>query len=179
MTRLGDWNPETPAARLDRMESLAMIRQLAVRYALAVDARALDDLVALFVPDVRVGRDASGRDALKVWYERALSGHRASVHFVANHIISFDDADHARGVVYCHDELERPTVQEWHVGMLQYWDTYLRVDGEWCFLRRRFHRWYIDDVLRRPAIGAGVGNDGLTTALLPDAFENLAAFWQA
>ena len=32
--------------------------------------------------------------------------------------------------------------------MLQYHDTYLRVDGEWAFERRRFHRWYQVDALR-------------------------------
>ena len=33
--------------------------------------------------------------------------------------------------------------------MLQYWDSYVRVEGEWCFQRRRFHRWYIVDALAR------------------------------
>ena len=51
--------------RIDRLESAEAIRQLASRYALAVDTRNLDDLVALFVEDVRVGRDSSGREALK------------------------------------------------------------------------------------------------------------------
>ena len=39
---------------------------------------------------------------------------RASVHMTANHVIDFDDADHARGIVYCHDELERPLVAEFY-----------------------------------------------------------------
>ena len=34
-----------PAARLDRLESLDAIRQLAARYCLALDMRALDALV--------------------------------------------------------------------------------------------------------------------------------------
>ena len=64
--------------------------------------------------------------------------------------------------------------------MLQYWDTYVRVDGEWCFQRRRFHRWYIVDALTRPSHGAGVneGGDGLTTHQLPEAFETWAGFWE-
>ena len=61
MSRLGTWKPATPEERLDRMESLADIRQLPYRYALALDSRDMDALVDLFVPDVRVGRDETGR----------------------------------------------------------------------------------------------------------------------
>ena len=40
------------AARIDRLESLAEIQQLPIRYALAVDGRDLDAWVNLFVVDV-------------------------------------------------------------------------------------------------------------------------------
>lgn len=176
MTRLGPWNPQTTEERLDRLESLAMIGQLPSRYTLALDSKDLDAMVALFVPDVRVGREQRGREALKAWWANTLSKHGASVHFVGNHIISFDNADHARGVVYCHDELDRPD-GTWEMGKLQYWDTYVRVDGEWCFERRKFLRWYICDALERPSVGAGIGADPLTTARLPQSFGELAAFW--
>jgi hypothetical protein len=180
MSRLGSWSPVTLEERIDRMESLAAIRQLPPRYALAIDSRDMDALVALFVPDVQVGRGASGRDSLRAWFTNTMRGPRTSVHLVANHIVDFDDADHAHGVVYCRDELERPERAEWEVGMLQYWDTYERVDGEWCFRRRRFHRWYICDALTRPSHGAGVnvGADSLTTHQLPEAFDTWAAFWE-
>jgi len=179
MSRLGSWNPTTTEERLDRMESLAAIQQLAVRYALALDSRDMDGVVVLFAPDVRVGRDATGRDALKGWYDNSMRKMRTSIHQVTNHIISFDDADHAHGVVYCRDQLERTESGEWEIGELQYWDTYVRIDGEWCFERRRFHRFYICDALTRPAHGAGVGggSDGLTTHQLPEAFETWGTFW--
>lgn len=181
MSRLGEWQPSTADARLDRMESLAEIRQLAFRYAVAVDARDLDALVSLFTPDVRVGRDTRGRDPLKAWFAGILRNMRVSVHFVGNHVIEFADADHARGIVYCHDELERPASGEWQRGALQYWDEYLRVDDAWFFARRRFHRWYLVDALTRPAHGAGVntGHDPLPAALLPDAFPTWQQFWAA
>jgi SnoaL-like domain len=180
MSRLGPWTPTTVEERLDRMESLAAIRQLAVRYALALDSRDMDALVELFIPDVRVGRDETGRDALKRWFIATMRRPRTSVHFVGNHIVDFDDVDHAHGIVYCRDELEQPATKTWEVGMLQYWDSYVRVDGEWCFERRRFHRWYIVDALTRPGHGAGVnvGADRLTTHLLPDAFPTWAPFWE-
>jgi hypothetical protein len=141
----------------------------------------MDALVDLFVPDVRVGRDASGRDGLKAWFTRTMSAMRTSIHLTANHVVDFDDADHARGIVYCRDELEFPELGRWEVGNLQYWDTYARVGGDWCFVRRRFHRWYIDDALERPSHGAGVGGggDSLSTAQLPEAYDTWHAFWAA
>jgi hypothetical protein len=181
VSRLGPWQPATDSERLDRLESLASIRQLPYRYALALDSRNMADLVDLFVPDVRVGSAESGRPALARWFTDVMRGPRTSVHFVANHIIDFDDADHARGIVYCRDQLERPVTGEWEIGELQYWDRYARVEGEWCFVRRKFHRWYLVDALTRPSHGAGVneGNDSLTTHQLPEAFESWARFWAA
>jgi hypothetical protein len=179
MSHLGVWKPASLEERIDRLESLASIRQLASRYAVALDSRNMDDLVALFVPNVRVGRDREGRPALKQWFTELMSGPRATVHFVGNHTVDFDDADHATGIVYCHDELERPATGAWEYGKLQYWDTYVRLEGEWLFHRRQFHRWYIVDALERPSPGAGTGQgiDPLTTHLVPDAFPSWAAFW--
>jgi len=179
VSRLGSWEPQTVEERLDRMESLAAIEQLPARYALAVDSRDIDALVDLFDPAVRVGKDAHGREALKAWYTDALKQPRATVHVTSNHVVDFEDADHARGVVYCHDELERPLTGEWQLGKLQYWDDYVRVDGEWCFAQRRFHRWYLVDALTRPAWLAGVndGTDPLRAGELPTAFPTWAAYW--
>ena len=50
--------------RLDRLESLDEIRQLAAKYSVTLDMRDLDMHVNLFVPDVRVGKNGEGRQAL-------------------------------------------------------------------------------------------------------------------
>jgi hypothetical protein len=83
--------------------------------------------------------------------------------------------------VYCHDEVEYPELGEWRVGMLQYWDTYRRLDGTWFFHRRRFHRWYQVDASQRPSAGAGVneGDDPITTGALPESFETWQRFWDS
>src|SRR3954447_23993242 len=73
MSPPGPWEPATVDERLDRLESLAAIRQLPYRYAVAVDSRDIEMLVDLFVPDVRVGTEASGREALKGWYTATLN----------------------------------------------------------------------------------------------------------
>jgi hypothetical protein len=178
--RLGEWEPATLEERVDRIESLAQIRQVAMRYGQAVDARDLDALVGLFAPDVRVAKHETGRDALKRWYDAALRKPRSSIHFVINHIVDFDDADHAHGVVYCRDELEFAESGEWQVGTIQYWDRYQRFDGDWCFVQRKFHRWYIVDALERPAHGAGVNADeSLFSRQLPEAYRTWDAFWSS
>ena len=168
--RLGSWEPATGEDRLSRIESLAEIRQLAMRNAMAIDARDLDMLVDLFGPDVRVGRDESGRAALRRWYDRALREPRTSIHWVMNHVVDFEDADHAAGVVHCRDELERPEIGEWQIGSIQYWDRYARIDGAWCFVERKFHRWHLVDALERPAHGAGMADDPLFARQLPEAY---------
>ena len=53
------------------------------------------------------------------------------------------------------DELERPEKGIWQVGVLQYWDRYVRRKGEWYFERQKFHRSYTVDALERPRQGRG------------------------
>jgi hypothetical protein len=177
MPREQKWNPKTAEERLDRLESHTEIRQLASRYALAVDTRNLDDLVELFPEDVQVGRDQRGREAMKAWFARTLSTFGDSIHFVGNHVIDFDGPDEAHGVVTCRDELEKGG--EWHVGVIQYWDGYLRRNGRWYFKRRKLHRWYMVDAPLRPFHGAGTeaDNRNLSVAQLPDAWPSWAKFW--
>jgi ketosteroid isomerase-like protein len=96
----------TDADRIDRLESTEAIRQLVARYALATDSRDLDALVALFVDDVQVGENGRGRDALRAFFDRSLRDVGVTILFVGNHVIDFDDDDHARGVVYCRGEIQ-------------------------------------------------------------------------
>jgi hypothetical protein len=139
------------AARLDRLESLDAIRQLAAKYCLALDMRALDALVNLFPPDVRVSRDLRGRLELRKWFDETLRVQfTGTAHFTGNHIIEFDDADHAHGVVYSRNEHE--TGPEWVIMTMMYWDHYERLDGTWYFRRRLPLYWYATD-LNKPPIG--------------------------
>ena len=163
------------AARLDRLDAYRQIRQLPHRYGLALDTRNIDDLVALFIDDVQVGRDKWGRAALREWFVRSFSKFQTSIHFVGNHIIDLDDEDNAHGVVYCRDEIDRPG--EWMVGMIQYWDTYERRDGSWFFKRRRLMRWYGVDALTRPTAGAGIARGSAPVGRLPESWPSWQRYW--
>jgi SnoaL-like domain len=124
------------------------IRQLASRYAIALDARDLDTLVRLFVPDVRAGNDRIGHEALKDNFAEQLRHLGVTILLVGNHVINVVDEDHATGIVSCRGEIE--IGEQWVVQAIQYHDTYERRDGIWLFVRRRHLLFYGADMLERP-----------------------------
>nr|WP_253900519.1 nuclear transport factor 2 family protein [Mycobacterium asiaticum] len=134
--------------RLDLIESSLAISQLPSRYAMALDARDVDALVALFVDDVDAGAHGRGRNALQRWYDRALRRFYRSIHLICGHEFDFIDADHATGSVYCRAEHEEG--DGWYVITMRYEDVYERRDGRWYFVTRREHPWYSVDVTERP-----------------------------
>ena len=141
--------------RIDRLESLEEIRQLVSKYSLSLDMRDLDAHVNLFAEDIRVSQDATGRAHLKKWLDDTLRlQFTGTSHHVGNHIIEFDDPDHAYGVLYSKNEHETPSESgdEWVIMQMLYWDNYERIDGHWYFRRRLPCYWYATD-LNKPPIG--------------------------
>ncbi|MEP4148837.1 MAG: nuclear transport factor 2 family protein [Halioglobus sp.] len=143
-------------ARLDRLESLDEIRQLTAKYSLSLDMRDLDSHVNLFAEDIRVSRDKVGRAHLKHWLDDTLRlQFTGTSHHIGNHVIEFDDTDHAHGVVYSKNEHETPREDggvEWIIMQMLYWDNYERIDGRWYFRRRLPCYWYATD-LNKPPVG--------------------------
>lgn len=146
----------TLLARIDRLEALDQIRQLPAKYALALDMRDMDAMVSLFPPDVRVGREAIGRAALRAYMDGTLrSPFTGTSHHIGGHVIEFDDPDHAHGVVYSKNEHETPVADgpgEWVIMQMMYLDDYVRQDGRWYFKRRLPLYWYATD-LNKPPVG--------------------------
>lgn len=122
------------AARVRRLLALDEIRQLAAKYALAVDMRDLDAIVGLYVEDVKVSKTQSGRQALKASFGTVLRAFKASAHHLGGHVIEFDDEDNAHGVVYCRCEHE--VGDKWVPMYLYYLDVYRRDQGRWYIKRR-------------------------------------------
>ena len=167
------------AGRLDAIESRLAIGQLPIRYAMAVDGRDLDAWVGLFVPDVRVGRDAAGRDALRAQIDPSLRSFRRSMHQIVGHRVDLDpdDPDRASGATYCRAEHE--VDDRWIVMAICYFDQYRRLDGEWFFERRKERHWYAVDHLERPqSVDFGSWSAAPRPAL-PEAFPTWASFWDA
>lgn len=143
-------------ARIERLEALEEIRQLPAKYALALDMRDMDAMVGLFCADVRVGKDASGREALRAYMDQTLrSPFTGTSHHIGGHIIELDDANHAHGIVYSKNEHETPVkggADEWVIMQMMYVDDYERQNGQWFFRRRLPLYWYATD-LNKPPVG--------------------------
>lgn len=138
---------------LGRLLAHEEIRQLVARYAVAIDSRDLDALVALFVEDVRVGDEARGRGALRAFFDVSLREIGTSILNVGTHVIDLVDDDHATGTVYCRGEIQVPSEDgpdRWVVQAIQYRDVYERREGRWYFVRRRHLLWYGRDVGTSP-----------------------------
>lgn len=127
---------------IEQLLAYEQIRQLASRYAVTLNHRDLDALAALFVSDVRVGRDTFGRRALRDDFANQLRPLGRTVLQVTNHVIDLDetDADQATGIVGCRGEIEVDGV--WIVQVIEYHDSYRRESGQWRFVRRRHLLWY-------------------------------------
>ena len=138
----------TLAERVERVEAHLAIQQLAIRYAMAVDARDMEAWVRCFRPDVDMGRHGTGREALRRYIDPMVRRFYRSVHQICGHRIELTGPDRATGAVYCRAEHEAG--QEWIVMAICYFDEYARVDGEWFFSRRRERHWYAADVTRTP-----------------------------
>lgn len=86
--------------RIDRIEAHQAIQQLAVKYAMAVDARDVDAWLGMFVDDIDCGRRGKGREALRTFIEPAVRDFYRTVHSITGHAIDEINGDHARGRVY-------------------------------------------------------------------------------
>ncbi len=141
--------------RIERLESLDEIRQLVSKYSLSLDMRDLDAHVNLFAEDIRVTKELTGRAPLKRWLDDTLRlQFTGTSHHIGNHIIEFDDSDHAHGIVYSKNEHETPSGNgdEWVIMQMMYWDNYQRIKGRWYFRRRLPCYWYAAD-LNAPPLG--------------------------
>jgi hypothetical protein len=132
-------------ARLRRVADRDEIRQLAYRYAWALDTRDLDAAADLFVPDLR--------DRVRDQFETSMRGVGVTILFVGNHLVDFDADDEARGLVYCRGYIETRDGSEPGRNIEQailYRDRYRRADGAWRFVGRKHELWYGVETAERP-----------------------------
>jgi SnoaL-like domain len=165
------------AERIERIEAQLAIQQLAVRYAMAVDARDIDAWTGCFVPDVDMGRHGRGREALRRYIDPMVRRFYRSVHQICGHRVELIDPDRATGAVYCRAEHE--VGEQWVVMAICYFDEYARVDGEWFFSRRRERHWYAADVTSTPQSAGFAGWSGSGQPALPAEFPSWTRFWDS
>ncbi|MDJ0939811.1 MAG: nuclear transport factor 2 family protein [Woeseiaceae bacterium] len=126
---------------LQRITDRLAITELLVRYCIALDHMALDDLAALFTPECRVayGPDerlqSVGAAALRSSLERMWRWSRTS-HHLSNVLIEFDDDDTASATSYVlawHERADGSTATVYG----QYRDRIVRLEGRWLIDERR------------------------------------------
>lgn len=133
---------------LERVVAAEEIRQLAVRYAYAVDSRDRDLLESLWVePESDVEYPEMNLRTVRRdhprWFDKG-----PTVHFVGNHLIEVDDPHHAHGVVYCWAQLD--LIERFVDQSILYQDQYVHSDGRWLFLQRRHLLWFGQPRERNP-----------------------------
>lgn len=134
--------------RLEQLWAVHQIRQLAYRYALAVDSRDRELLLSLWAEteqpattpeiDIHTVRSEAAR-----WFRKG-----PTIHFVGNHLVELTSPDEAAGSVYAWAQLD---LGEAFVDQaILYQDHYVRHNGDWLFLTRRHLLWFGQERDRNP-----------------------------
>jgi hypothetical protein len=158
------------------------IRQLAERYALAVDSKDIDTLASLFDEEADSGRWGRGREGVKLFYDQRLRAFVASMHLLGNHVIDFDDEDHAHGTLYCraHHHMLKP--DHWIDLAFTYCDQYVRRADRWYFKLRTLKIWYHQEIglsghsIERHLVEGGRSGP-FRGEQLPEAFPTFTEYW--
>lgn len=130
---------------MDTLEMLAAkdeIRELTARYCHAIVDGDADTIVPLFCDDGVFHSNKlrpEGRDALRTFYAAAVSK-KTHKPFVQNHVIEFEDDEHAKG--RCSVEIRVWHNNEAHTESGHYFDRYRKVDGQWRFAERQYNRYH-------------------------------------
>jgi hypothetical protein len=128
------------ASKLDLLFSRSAIQDLLARYCRALDRGDIDLLRSVYWPD---GHDDHGMYVGNIadFVEFSMSTLRTmkrTMHLIANCVIDFDDADHARSETYIvawHD-IEAGLGDTHLVAGGRYLDKFERRDGEWRIIER-------------------------------------------
>jgi ketosteroid isomerase-like protein len=140
--------PPDGMSELEQLLAYEHIRQLANRYALAINMRDMDAVVELFVDDVKVVGGRTGRDALKETFRQHMKTADVDVLEVTTHVINLLDADHAVGTVYSRCEMGGR--DSWARQSIAYEDRYERRDQLWYFVNRNHLLFYGLELPERP-----------------------------
>lgn len=126
---------------IDRLLWSDEIRQLPLRYSVAIERRDVDAMAALFSPNARFGAWGEGDAGVRALMGHTMADSIFAVIMVANHVIDFDSDERAHGEVWANCYAQNIPGQ-FIRQLIKYEDTYERVRGNWTFLRRRHRLWF-------------------------------------
>ena len=164
--------------RIERLEARLAIQDIVARYARAVDARDVDEIVGLYVDDVALGDGSSGRSGLARQFRATLQRFYRTMHQIVGQVIELETPDFAKGTVYCRAEHE--CGERWVLVALCYFDRYERRDGQWLFAGRQARSFYHADMAHgpRPPYDIWPGAEAPDKrGNLPQRWPTWASFW--
>ncbi len=164
-----DTPDESGLSAIERTVARDEIRQLAYRYAQAIDRRDADLMVSLYTPTARFGSYGEGHEALRALTIGSLEGIGLAVLLIGNHVIDFADPHHATGQVWCRGYID-DHAEGFIEQMIRYDDRYVYEDGKWLFVSRKHILWYGVRTAEHPMdqepanwpqrqVGTGTAND--------------------
>ena len=138
-TRTAPASGRTLEARLADVEDRLSLQDLVARYNFAIDNRDLAKVAGLFTENGSFGsRDgamrATGSEAVCKQFEARFSALGATNHFAHDHVVWFESATRARGLLSVHAEVWRK--EQPMVCALRYDDLYEKSGGLWRFAER-------------------------------------------
>ena len=145
------------AERLQRVEDALAVRELAARYALAIDDRDWDTLRDLYTADAVFAGAAervTGRDAVVDYLARRMALVGPTTHSPHAHVVDWGAPGEATGTVSAHAEQAVDGVAL--VLAFRYSDVYRREDdGRWRFRSRELRFLYALPAVDYPAVWRG------------------------
>jgi hypothetical protein len=141
-------------SRLTTVEDQLAIRDLTSRYNFVIDNRDLASARLLFTENASFGSKdgamrATGIDAILKQFESRFSVLGATNHFAHDHVIWFESASRARGMMSVHAEVWRK--EQPMIAALRYEDVYEKGNGLWRFAERLLSFFYYLNVKDYPA----------------------------
>lgn len=121
------------------------IRDLALRYSVAIADRDVDLMVSLYSDDASFGLYGRGQEALRRIMDATMGDLVFGVILVANHLVEFDGPDEATGEVWARCYAQN--ADGYYEQLIKYVDRYVRVDGDlddpvWRFASRKHLLWF-------------------------------------
>jgi ketosteroid isomerase-like protein len=167
----------------DRIE----IADLCAHYCYAIDGRDLDALCLLFTEHgTNSGRQ--GREEIRAFFTNRFNLWGTSFHSPLSHVITFQDTDHATGILTGYAEMQ--IEGEYWIAAARYTDVYVRNEGVWRFAKRspKFHYYmrlsdfpegFKGHYRRRYTEANGIHGGGIQIGHLPEELETYQAWIKA
>ena len=168
--------------RIDQLESRDAIRELSTAYAIACDEHDIPRLGSLFCTDAVLetpngAMGATGRENIEAMFIEVFKIRGPAFHWTHDVTITFDDADHANGLVLGHAETSPDGVAS--VAALRYHDEYRREDDRWRYARRAIHFLYYAPMTTMPSVLNATKRVTIGGELIAADYPESLPAWQA